>query len=342
MRWSFLVNILIIAYSVIAAVIGAGFASGQEILLYFTCFGRYGIIGIAVTVVFFGIFIFAVLNICFKRKIAEYDSFLCVFKSRVSRTAVKLVTLLFSFAVYGAMLSAAGEMLYDIFGIQKALGALLCTAGAVTLFTFADEKVFTINGILGIALVIVITFCALYMLSYREFHAFSPQYIKSANSGLIYSGYNLVSLTPVLVTLSKKLKSRSDSPTVAVCVAIMSAVIMLLIFGLLAIYAEKISLGELPMLTLAKRQSPTFTTLYAMVLTVAIITTLISSGGGLCNALMIQKKPLKIALVSSFAYFLSGLGFSSLVNTAYRVCGIAGFIVCIAIVYACFSKEKNY
>lgn len=335
-------NILIAAFSVMAAVIGAGFASGQEMLLYFACFGRYGIIGIAVTVVFFGIFIFAVLNTCFKRKITEYDSFLCIFKSQISRTAVKSVTLLFSFAVYGAMLSAAGEMLYDIFGIQKALGALLCTAGAVMLFTFADEKVFTINGILGIALVIVITFCALYMLSYREFHAFSPQYIKSANSGLIYSGYNLVSLTPVLVTLSKKLKNRSDSPAVSVCVAIMSAVIMVLIFGLLAIYAGKISLGELPMLTLAKRQSPAFATLYAMVLTVAIITTLISSGGGLCNALMIQKNPLKIALVSSFAYFLSGLGFSNLVNTAYRVCGIAGFIVCIAIVYACFSKKKIY
>lgn len=337
-----MVKVLIVAYSLMAAIIGAGFASGQEMLLYFACFGRYGIIGIAVTVVFFGIFIFAVLDVCLKRRITEYDKFLEIFNSRISRMAVKVITLLFSFAVYGAMLSAAGEMLYDIFGIQKALGALLCTAGAVILFTFADEKVFTINGILGIALVIVITFCALYMLSYREFHAFSPQYIKSANSGLIYSGYNLVSLTPVLVTLSTKLKNHSDSPAVAVCVAIMSAIIMSLIFGLLAIYSGKINLGELPMLTLAKRQSPAFATLYASVLTVAIITTLISSGGGLCNALMIQKKPLMISLVSSFAYLLSGLGFSNLVNTAYRVCGIAGLIVCIAIIYACFSKKKIY
>ncbi|MBQ3123922.1 MAG: hypothetical protein IJC09_00665 [Clostridia bacterium] len=335
-----MVNVLIVAYSLMAAIIGAGFASGQEMLLYFACFGRYGIIGIVVTVVFFGIFIFAVLNICLKRKITEYDKFLDIFSSRIHRTAVKVITLLFSFAVYGAMLSAAGEILYDIFGIQKALGTLLCTIGAVILFTFADEAVFTMNGILGIALVIVITFCVLYMLSYREFHAFSPQYVKSAGNGLIYSGYNLVSLIPVIVALSKKLKNRSDSPTVAVCVAIMSAFIMSLIFGLLAIYAGKVNLGELPMLTLAKRQNPAFATLYASVLTVAIITTLISSGGGLCNALRIQKKPLRIAFMSSLAYLLSGLGFSNLVNTAYRVCGIAGFIVCIAVVFACFSKKN--
>ena len=331
-----MINVLIVAYSVMAAVIGAGFASGQEILLYFACFGRYGVIGIGVTVIFFGIFSYAVLSTCYKNKITDYDTFLALFNSHIILNAVKAVTLLFAFAVYGAMLSAAGEMLFDIFGILKATGALLCTAGAVILFTFADEKVFTINGILGIGLVIAITFSVLYMLCYREYHAFSPQYVKSATSGLVYSGYNLVSLTPVLVTLSKRLNHKTDSTAVSLCVAVMSGIIMMLIFGLLAIYANKINLGELPMLILAKRQSSGFALLYASVLTVAIVTTLISSGGGLCSALKIQKQPLKIALVSSVAYLFSGLGFSTLVNTAYRLCGIAGFIACAAITYVCF------
>lgn len=334
-------NVLIVSYSVMAAIIGAGFASGQEILLYFACFGRYGTIGICVTVIFFGIFVYAVLNACHKNRITEYDSFLNLFKSQINRRTVKLITLIFAFAVYGAMLSASGEMLYDLFGIPKACGALLCTIGVVLLFTFANEKVFTLNGILGTGLVIVITFAVLYMLCYREYHVFSPIYIKSANSGLVYSGYNLISLTPVLVTLSKKLKRKTDCTAVSLCVAIMSAIIMLLIFGLLAIYANKINLGELPMLTLAKRQSPGFALLYSSVLTIAIITTLISSGGALCSALKIQKKPLMIALVSSCAYLFSGLGFSTLVNTAYRICGVAGFVACIAIIYISFSAKKK-
>ncbi len=336
-----MLNVLIVSYSVMAAIIGAGFASGQEILLYFACFGRYGVIGIGVTVIFFGIFAFAVLNTCQKNKITEYESLLGLFKSQITRNAVKAITLLFAFAVYGAMLSASGEMLYDIFGIPRATGALFCTIVAVFLFTFANEKVFTINGILGVGLVIVITFSVLYMLFYREYHAFSPQYIKSANSGLVYSGYNLISLTPVLVSLSKKLRHKTDCTSVSLCISVMSAIIMMLIFGLLAIYANKINLGELPMLTLAKRQNPGFALLYSSVLTVAIITTLISSGGALCSALKIQKNPLKIAFISSGAYLFSGLGFSNLVNTAYRICGIAGLIACIAIIYVCFSPKKK-
>lgn len=75
-----MLNVFLISYSVMAAIIGAGFASGQEILLYFACFGRYGIIGIGVTVIFFGIFSYAVLYACHKNKITDYDSFLKLFK----------------------------------------------------------------------------------------------------------------------------------------------------------------------------------------------------------------------------------------------------------------------
>ena len=54
--------------------------------------------------------------------------------------------------------------------------------------------------------------------------------------------------------------------------------------------------------------------------------TSIPSLKSLQSALKIQKKPLMIALVSSCAYLFSGLGFSTLVNTAYRICGVAGFV----------------
>lgn len=336
-----MINVLLVSYSVIAALIGAGFASGQEILLYFSCFGKYGIIGVCVTVVSFGIFSYAVLNACYRYKYTNFDSFLGIFKSQIIRIFVKAITILFSFAVYGAMLSAAGEMIYEFFGCSKAIATLLCTICAVLLFMLADEKVFTLNGILGIALVIAITFSVLYMLCYREYHAFSPIYTKSVNSGLIYSGYNLVSMTPVFVALSKKLNSKTDCISVSFCISIMSAIIMALIFGLISIYANKIDLGELPMLTLAKRQNTGFASLYATILTVAIVTTLISSGGALCNALRIRKKLLPISLVSSGAYLFSGFGFSTVINTAYRLCGIGGFIACLAIVFACFSQPKT-
>ncbi len=337
-----MINILVVTYSLIAALIGAGFASGQEMLLYFVAFKKYGVIGIIVTVFAFIVFIYAVLSVCVRFKKTEYSQFLGIFKTKSLSRLINIVTLVFSFAVYGAMISASGEILFDIFGLSRPIGTLLCAVFASVIFCLCGEKVFTINAMLGIVLVILITFSALYMLSYREFHTFSTQAVSASASGLIYSGYNLVSLTPVLVTLSKRIHRRTDAIAVALSVGVASFTIMMLIFGLISIYAGKIGLGELPMLTLARRQTPTFAKLYTIVLSSAIITTLISSGGGLCDALTIRKNPFKTALLSASAYLLASFGFSNLIDTAYRICGIIGLFICMVIICSCFGfKQAN-
>ena len=337
-----MVNILIVTYSVIAAIIGAGFASGQEMLLYFVTFNKYGILGIIITVFIFMLFIYAVLNLCVKARFSEYGEFLDIFKMPVLSRAINIITLAFSFAVYSAMISASGEILFNSFGLARSTGTLLCTVFSVILLSICGDKVFTFNAMLGIILVLLITISTMYMLFYREFHVFSDQTIPAVKSGLIYSGYNLVSLTPVIVTLSKRLKSQNDTIAASISVGIASLIIMLLTFWLISIYANKINLGELPMLTLAKRQNPTFACMYTFVLSSAIITTLISSGGGLCNALKIKSNPLKISLLSAIEYFVAGFGFSNLINNMYRICGIIGFFVCILIIYTCLRyKLKN-
>ena len=333
-------NIIIVSFSIIAALIGAGFASGREILSYFTVFGRYGIIGIIVTGIAFFIFIYSVFYAAAAHNISDYDSFLMLFKSHTARLCVKIITIVFALAVYGAMISALAELLMNSFHIPLRLGALICTALATVIFLFGTEKVFALNGIIGLFLVFLITICLFYILSYREFHAFSLTPVHSAESGLIYSGYNLVSLTPVLITLSARLKNRSDVIATALCSSVMSLFIMGLMFCLLSMYANRIELGSMPMLTLAKRQNDFFAALYSVVLCSAIITTLLSSGGGLIDSLNIKKKPLYISVVSAIAYFLSGIGFSNMIDSAYRICGIAGFFVCVGIVTVCFRRRN--
>ena len=336
-----MITILTVTYSLIAAIIGAGFASGQEMLIYFVLFKKYGIWGIVVTVIAFALFVYVVLSTCIRNKESDYDGFLKIFTNATTRRIVKTITLVFSFAVYGAMISAAGEIIYDFFGISRSIGTLICAILSAIGFIIIGDRIFTFNGVLGIVLVLIITFSALYMLCYREYHVFSAQIVSATNSAFIYSGYNLVSLTPVLVTLSKRLKSKTDAIAVSCGVGSLSGIIMLLIFGLLSIYASKINLGELPMLTLARRQNHSFAMLYSFVLTCAILTTMISAGGGLCEALNIKNNPLKTGLLSASAYLLSSFGFSNLIDTAYRLCGIVGLFICIITIIVCIRQKLN-
>lgn len=334
-------NIVIVSFSIIAAVIGAGFASGQEILCYFSVFGKYGLAGIIVNTSVFVGFIFFVTDTAIKKNLNTYDDFLSVFRSSVMRRSVKVLTLTFSLAVFGTMISALAQIIYTMSGFPLRFSALFSAIiSAVVLFKGSD-KVFTFNGILGIILVFLIIFCVLYMTWYREFHAFSTLSVKAVGNGLIYSGYNLISLTPVIISLSKRLTSRTDAASVSVVTGALLAIIMLLSFSLLAIYHNRIELGELPMLTLAKRQNGNFALLYTFVLSCAVVTTLLASGGGLVDALCIKNKPLYILLLCALAYFLSGLGFKNLINNAYRLCGIAGFFVCVSTITACIRYSKS-
>lgn len=332
-------NILVVSYSIIAALIGAGFASGQEILCYFTSFNKYGIIGIITVAIFFTFFIYTVLKICIKYNPDTYDNFLCIFKSKKTKNLIKFITLLFAFAVYSAMISAFSEIIYDIFSLPRPVGALLCTVISAAIFSFGTDRIFMFNGFLGLVLVFAIVLSCLYMLCYREFHVFSNQYSKPLESGLIYSGYNLVSITPVIITLSKKLKSKNDIIAVSVSTGIITCIIMTLVFGLISIYQGKIELGPLPMLTIAKRQNHGFAVAYGLILSVAIITTLFSSGGAIVDALNLKGKVINVFFISFSAFALSGIGFANLIGTAYKICGIIGFFVCLAIV---ISSEKYF
>ncbi len=335
-----MLNVIIASCSIVAALIGAGFASGQEILCYFVVFGRNGVWGLLAATLFFGVFIFSVLSFCNKNCIRSYKDFLRIFKNSYSRKAIRIITVIFSLAVFSAMLSAFAEVISGIIPISSAFVGVIVTALSAIILTKGTDKVFALNGIIGIGLVFFMTFAILYILTWREIHTFSPVIFHSATDGFIYGGYNLVALTPVLISLSKKLNSKGDVVSVTLTTTIITSLLIGLVYILLSIYYNKIELGSLPLLTLAKRQSVGFGVFYTFILSSAIVTTLLSSGGAVISSLSIKEKPLLIGAVSVLAYGLSGIGFSNLINVAYRVCGIAGILLCSATIYGIIRAEK--
>ena len=62
--------------TLIGTFIGAGFASGKEIYLFFFKYQVYGILGIIVSAIFIGYIIYKVLNISKRNDICNYNEFL--------------------------------------------------------------------------------------------------------------------------------------------------------------------------------------------------------------------------------------------------------------------------
>ena len=58
-------------FVIIGTLVGAGFASGQEIYLFFYQYGMNGVLGIIISSLLIGIVIYKVLQICEDKKITN-------------------------------------------------------------------------------------------------------------------------------------------------------------------------------------------------------------------------------------------------------------------------------
>ena len=71
-----MIEVISITLVIIGALIGAGFASGQEIFSFFYIYGKNGIYGILIMSILIGIFIYKSLKIIYQKQVYNYNDFL--------------------------------------------------------------------------------------------------------------------------------------------------------------------------------------------------------------------------------------------------------------------------
>lgn len=324
--------VFITAYSFVAAVIGAGFASGQEILCFFVAHGKWGIAGMFLSALIFGWFSYFIIEECRKRSISDYGELLNNSMGRIMKAFTVFVTLIFSMCAFAVMTACFGEVLYLIFDADKRVTRVLFAVVCTIIVCFGSDKALKLNGILGIITVVGIISAVLYILRYREHQVFSPQ-ISAISSGAEYSGYNLIGAGVILAGMSKGIKSKTAAALTGIISAAALLVMMLLIYFLLSIYNGHINLSEIPMLTLAMRENKIITYFYCAMLVLAVITTAISSSISVTE-IMSKKIDCRICAIITgvIGVTAGGAGFADMINTAYRICGYLGIIIIICLI----------
>ena len=337
-----IIGILAVAGGYAAAVIGAGFASGQEIVSFFVRLGRFGIIGIAVACLFFSLFAAAILSRCVSEGIYSFTGLLTsVVPNKVLRRAIEAVIFLCAMSTVCVMTSCAGEIGTQLYGVPQIMGAAAFSVICGMVFLMETRSMMGTNSLLGAVIITGIVFTCLYILRYREHQTMSLQ-LKSALSGLTYAGYNVVGTGAVLAGMSRFLRSKREAAVAAMVSGMVLFIMITLIWVVLSIYYGKINLGEIPMLTMAFRQGRVLGIFYGIMLAAAVITTGISSGYAVIDMLrckMTAKNATNLTLLVSFC--MSGAGFSTLIDLLYRLCGYIGSVAAVYIAIKCFAHVKK-
>ena len=129
-------EVIVLTLFIIGALIGAGFASGQEMYSFFYAYGIYGIIGMIVSCSLMSIVIFKCLKLIYDRNINSYDEFLEIYiKNKKITKLINLILNILLLITFYIMIAGFGAYFEQEIGINRTIGsAILALLTALVFF----------------------------------------------------------------------------------------------------------------------------------------------------------------------------------------------------------------
>lgn len=157
-------RIIVFAGALLAYFIGAGFATGQEVLQFYTSWGYelFIVVAVAMAMLVWAAVSYAVAGSKYQfHNNAEVFTYYC---GKWGGLFFDIFSVVFCFACYIYMCAGAGSTLNQQFGLPTIVGAVLMGALVILSVTLGLQKITEILGRLGTVIIVVVLFVALYNL----------------------------------------------------------------------------------------------------------------------------------------------------------------------------------
>lgn len=327
-----------LAGALIASVIGAGFASGQEHLQYFVVFGAPGYAGLALSgalmVLGGGLF----LHTAQMHRTRSHRELLQAVGLGPAVAAMDFLLSAAMLAALSVMLAGGGALGTTLWSAHPLVGSLLLAAATAAIVALDLERMLDVNTLLTAILVGLIAVVALGVASQETAGELSPpQATGLAPQGwvphgwvwaaLLYTSYNLTFSFPVFAALGADITGPKDAWLAGVAGGLCLWLLGIGVFAAVAYVGRHGVPGELPMMAAAELLGRGYRAAYAVGVWLALLTTAVADAFALARRFAawtgVPATRLGPALVA-LAVPIAQLGFSHLVATAYPLVGYLG------------------
>lgn len=346
-------DVIRIAGAFVGVLVGAGFASGQEILVFFVNFGLWGLLG---TLLSAAVFVFLGMALAGMGSRLQAQSHKVVVEAicgpYLGRLVDGLITF-FMFAVTVVMLAGAGALLEQQFEFPAALGSALVTVAVVAAVCLDVRRVITLIGAVTPLLVLVSVAVAAYAVFTREADTATLEMIASEQTAgarywwlgaLLYVSYNIVAGVPILAIMGGTARNERTAAWGGLLGGLVLGGLMLAIaLGLLS-RLDTVAGAPMPMLMLVSEVSPMLSLLVALVILGMILNTAVGTLYSFCARFLpagTSRFRLGTVVIGLAAYGCSLLGFVSLVGKVYPIFGYLGFFLMAAILVAWIRQRRS-
>ncbi len=148
-----------VVFVIIGTVIGAGFASGQEIYTFFFSFGVKGLMGILISSLIIGITIYKTFKTVHKNNIDNYGDFLNILnKNKKINNITSIIINIFILISFYIMIAGFGAYLQQELQLNSIIGSSILAILCLILFKTNVNGLIKVNEILMPILIIIVIF----------------------------------------------------------------------------------------------------------------------------------------------------------------------------------------
>ncbi|WP_336250282.1 hypothetical protein [Stomatohabitans albus] len=341
-----------IAATFIGTIIGAGFASGNEVLQYFVAIGPMGAMSIIVATALFFLFGLVSLQLGNVLKTDEYGVAINPTTNPFPRIYCDVMITVTLFGTFIIMVAGAGGLVNKLFGVPSIVGSIgVGVLVVLNLLWGIDGLVKAQEFMVPILIVGAILVGIWFVINPLPGGSTGNDEVISSGllqhwfiNGILYVAFNFQLAIAVLVPLGNHARTPKSIMTGILVGAIGLGAGALVVYGAMSLNAAVVGQEAYPMVELAGNIHPAMRYVYSVLLFFGLYSTAISCFFGTVSRLRAipqinnQNHVVVMIIVSVIGVLLSQFGFSDLVGQVYPVLGYGGLLVMVFMLWVAWTN----
>lgn len=346
-------KVLRYASAFIGIIVGAGFASGQEVLQYFTSFGHMGTVAAIVATALFAYLGMTLTRIGSRLQTVSHRDAIYTISGRILGRIVDSIIIFTLFGVGVVMIAGAGSILHQQFNLPPFIGSLVMTILLIIIAMSNVNNVITVIGIITPFLIITLVLISVYSVMTMDatFSELNPvaKAVDTTLPNWFISAVNYVSFNIAVGTgMALVMGGTEKDERIAGLGGLLGGLGIgaLIMVAHLAIFSkvDVVSQYEMPLLKMVDDISPMLGFFMTFVLFGMIFNTAISMFYAfVARFVPIDTKRFNVMIVitCTLGFILSFVGFTNLVAQLYPLIGYLGLFLIFALIYAPFKIKTT-
>lgn len=323
-----------VAFTYIGTIVGAGFATGQEIVQFYTRYGAMAAWTIALATALFIWIGTKILMMAADIGAVSYEDLNRILFGKNVGALVSAVTMVMLFGITTVMLAGAGSLFEEHLQLPYQIGLLVTLGLAYSVLTRGMQAILSVNSLVVpvmLAFAGSIVWSAMHSPGAGNWLRLTSDYstIRIWSSPLLYVAFNLAMAQAVLVPMGATIRDKIVLRWGGILGGVGIGLLLFACHFALSAQMPGVMQFEIPMGHLTSGFGGLMQLLYVMVIFGEIFTTFVANGYGLIVQIkqrtgFSQRMLVIVVLIGSF--IISQIGFSKLLGTLYPLFGLLSIL----------------